>query len=180
VAIISLAVRLDAAHLNSPCREAFFMALDLVKELSARSHVGRRLWRTIEHLKTIGSKLGILLQQIPQYLKSSSTAKNALGSLGGGSADDNKYNIHRAMVGNQNIGRNHAPLKLGFSTSEPLGSEVSPSNIDPIDGNQISRELKTLFSAIEPTNGLAVQSDADNLGLRFLDFGIEEDLSRLW
>jgi hypothetical protein len=56
---IFLAVAHAPAQYSTTCREEFYMALDLVRGLSANSFVGKRLWKTIKALKAIGPKIGL-------------------------------------------------------------------------------------------------------------------------
>ena len=44
---------------SAVCREEFYLALDLVKDLSAKSWVSKRLWRTIKSLKDVAPRFGL-------------------------------------------------------------------------------------------------------------------------
>jgi hypothetical protein len=63
LAILFLAVCHAPGHFSQTSRDEYYMALDLVKGFSAKSAISRRLWKTIEDLKVIGPKLGIISQQ---------------------------------------------------------------------------------------------------------------------
>lgn len=60
LAVLFLAVSHAPAQFSESCREEFYMALNLVRGLSANSYVSKRLWRTIRGLKEVGPKLGLL------------------------------------------------------------------------------------------------------------------------
>lgn len=59
LAALFLAVSHAPAQFAEGCRDEFYMALELVRGLSAHSYVSKRLWRTISGLKKIGPKIGL-------------------------------------------------------------------------------------------------------------------------
>ncbi|KIW06776.1 hypothetical protein, variant 2 [Verruconis gallopava] len=59
LAVLFLAVAHAPAQFSSRCRDEFYMALDLVRGMTAHSYVSKRLWKTIRGLKEIGPKLGL-------------------------------------------------------------------------------------------------------------------------
>jgi len=59
LAVLFLAVSHAPAQFAEACREEFYLALDLVRNLSAHSYVSKRLWRTIRGLKEVGPKIGL-------------------------------------------------------------------------------------------------------------------------
>lgn len=65
LAVLFLAVSHAPAHFSPTCRDEFYMALDLVRQLSATSYVSKRLWRTIRGLKEVGPKLGLKVCRPP-------------------------------------------------------------------------------------------------------------------
>ena len=60
LAVLFLAVAHAPAQFSGQCRDEFYMALDLVRGMTAQSYVSKRLWKTIRGLKEIGPKLGLL------------------------------------------------------------------------------------------------------------------------
>ncbi|KAL3458924.1 hypothetical protein BJX64DRAFT_209365 [Aspergillus heterothallicus] len=52
-----LAVAQSPSQYSSTCREEFYMALELVKGVSARSYISRRLWKSIKGLRRLGPRL---------------------------------------------------------------------------------------------------------------------------
>lgn len=59
IAVLFLASTHAPLQFSAGCRDDFYMALDLVKEMSARSWVSHRLWRTIRSLRAYAPKLGL-------------------------------------------------------------------------------------------------------------------------
>ncbi|KAK4168469.1 putative fungal-specific transcription factor [Cladorrhinum sp. PSN259] len=64
IAILFLASTHAPLQFSSTCREEFYMALDLVRDMSARSWVSHRLWKTIRSLKAYAPRLG--LEDVPR------------------------------------------------------------------------------------------------------------------
>ncbi|AEO64408.1 uncharacterized protein THITE_2110543 [Thermothielavioides terrestris NRRL 8126] len=73
IAVLFLASTHAPLQFSALCRDEFYMALDLVKEMSARSFVSQRLWRTIRSLREYAPKLGLGLAE-PSSFSSSSAA----------------------------------------------------------------------------------------------------------
>jgi hypothetical protein len=70
LAVLFLAVSHAPAQFSGHCRDEFYMALDLVRGMTAHSYVSKRLWRTIKVLKEVGPKLGQMhiRQQLLRWL----------------------------------------------------------------------------------------------------------------
>ncbi|RSL77537.1 hypothetical protein CEP51_008971 [Fusarium floridanum] len=75
IAVVFLASVHAPVRFSATCREEFYMALELVKDLSAKSWASQRLWRTIRSLKDVAPRFGLDSEDDPQ-----STA--ALGMIG--------------------------------------------------------------------------------------------------
>jgi hypothetical protein len=84
-----LAVAHAPAQYSSNCRDEFYLALDLVRGLSANSLVGKRLWKTIRVLKEVGPKIGLTIRN-PSVVTADahSTAAVAMASLAGHPMDN--------------------------------------------------------------------------------------------
>ncbi|KAL4787033.1 hypothetical protein BJX76DRAFT_52034 [Aspergillus varians] len=52
-----LAVAQTPTQFSTACREEFYMALELVKGVSTRSYISRRLWKSIKGLRRLGPQL---------------------------------------------------------------------------------------------------------------------------
>ncbi|KAL1846408.1 hypothetical protein VTK73DRAFT_288 [Phialemonium thermophilum] len=59
IAVLFLASTHAPLQFSANCRVEFYMAVDLVKDMSARSWVSQRLWRTIRSLKAFAPQLGL-------------------------------------------------------------------------------------------------------------------------
>jgi hypothetical protein len=59
IAVLFLASTHAPLQFSSQCRTEFYMALELVKDMSARSWVSQRLWRTVRSLKAYAPRLGL-------------------------------------------------------------------------------------------------------------------------
>lgn len=46
-------------NFSSSCRDEFYMALELLKDMSAKSWVSRRLWGTVKSLRDVAPRLGL-------------------------------------------------------------------------------------------------------------------------
>ncbi|RCI17467.1 hypothetical protein L249_2650 [Ophiocordyceps polyrhachis-furcata BCC 54312] len=59
LAVLFLASVHVPVRFSGMCRDEFYMALDLVKDLSAKSWVSKRLWCTIKSLKDVAPRFGL-------------------------------------------------------------------------------------------------------------------------
>lgn len=99
LAVLFLAVSHAPAEFNQVCRDEFYMALDIVRGMTAHSYVSKRLWRTIKILKEVGPKLGLNVRNTAiDAADAHSTAANALAGLAGHPVDE------MALFGNSDTG----------------------------------------------------------------------------
>lgn len=106
LAVIFLAVSHAPGQFSAQCRDEFYMALDLIRGMTARSYVSKRLWKTIKSLKEIGPKLGLnMLNPGGDTADAHSTAAVAMVGLAGNPVDE------MALFGNGggNMGMNDSP-----------------------------------------------------------------------
>ena len=59
IAVVFLASVHAPVRFSAVCREEFYSALELVKDLSAKSWGSQRLWRTIKSLKDVAPRFGL-------------------------------------------------------------------------------------------------------------------------
>ncbi|KAH0565928.1 hypothetical protein GP486_000681 [Trichoglossum hirsutum] len=132
LAVLFLAVSHTPAQFSSLCRDEFYMALDLVKGFSTKSHASRRLWRTIRGLKEVGPKLGL-------------GNHNRSNTLNG---DDAHSSAAVAMAGLATGHPVDAPTEMAMfhAASAATGTETYSEN-GP-SGPQMSFELTNLFEAL--------------------------------
>lgn len=89
LAALFLAVAHAPAQYSSSCRDEFYLALDLVRCLSANSFVGKRLWKTIRVLKEVGPKIGLTVRNpAVDTADAHSTAAVAMAGLAGHPMDN--------------------------------------------------------------------------------------------
>lgn len=59
IAVLFLASCHAPVNFSSSCRNEFYMALELVKDMSSKSWVSQRLWSTIKSLREVAPRLGL-------------------------------------------------------------------------------------------------------------------------
>lgn len=89
LAVLFLAVAHAPVEFSPICRDEFYMALDLVRGLSANSYVSKRLWKTIKVLKEVGPRLGLNVRApAVEAADAHSTAVVAMAGLAGHQVDE--------------------------------------------------------------------------------------------
>lgn len=122
LAVLFLSVAHAPAVFCNQTRQEFYAAIELVKGFSTKSHVSKRLWRTIRGLKEMGDKIGML----------------ARGPNGSGEQDGDPHSDAAvAMVGMAGHNVEYPSLARANGLDE-LG--ISPDN-----ALQMSNELSSLF-----------------------------------
>jgi hypothetical protein len=114
------------------CREEFYLALDLVKDLSAKSWVSKRLWRTIRSLRDAAPRFGL-------------------------DPDDDAHST--AALGMIGLARGHATPQSGSQPPfprppPPLSDAYQPSeeHVDK-NGERIQSEMSRIFEGYVGLNG---------------------------
>jgi hypothetical protein len=107
LAALFLAVAHAPAEFSSTVRDEFYMALELVRGLSANSFVAKRLWKTIKVLKEIGPKIGLAAER--------------------GAAEDPHASAAVSMVGlaGHDIGEIQLPATSGAVAGQPVWDGVA-------------------------------------------------------
>ncbi|ORY58419.1 uncharacterized protein BCR38DRAFT_489345 [Pseudomassariella vexata] len=132
IAVLFLASCHAPVNFSSSCRDEFYMALELVKDLSSKSWVSQRLWRTIKSLKEVAPRLGL--------------------------AEDPHSNAALTMAGlaTGHMGPTPTPPPGPPSFSRPPRS-VAGTPVQPGDGArnglQISTEMSKIFEGYVGLNG---------------------------
>lgn len=120
--VLFLAVTHYPLEFNVQVREEFYLALDLIKGFSTKSYVAKRLWQTIMDLKAVGPHMGVVsVQAIAQVEDPHSSAAVAMAGLAG-------HQVNELAAFPQSLSKG------------PIGN-------NPMDGQQMSLELTTLFEA---------------------------------
>lgn len=123
--VIFLAVSHAPLEFCQQVRDEFYMALDLVKGYRPQSYISRRLWKTIQGLKDMGPKLGLMPGQ-GLDVNDSTSAAVAMAGLAGHQVDESTL------------------FTPGQSASTMSGGTMNSS---PMNGHQMSNELTNLFEA---------------------------------
>lgn len=130
LAVLFLAVCHAPYQFSNTCREEFVVALELIQGFSSESHVGKKLWKRVQHLKEIGLSLGLL----------PSTAQTGGGQNGTLNSTD------------------PTPPSSSFVSMEqdmrqpPIYSQMGPPSTDEtIDPFQLTSDLTTMFDTMQPT-----------------------------
>ncbi|KAL1637980.1 hypothetical protein SLS58_009097 [Diplodia intermedia] len=188
LAVLLLAVSHAPAQFSECCRDEFYMALDLVRGLSANSYVSKRLWRTIKVLKEVGPKLGLNLRGVSHAAVDAadphSSAAVAMAGLAGHPVDENflfgNNGGSRATNGGQRQSASGAAGSGGGSASE------SP--------NGMANDLTSLFEAaggfaastgFAPQNGYLMSASGGEggpqAGAEIVNavFGHDDELARI-
>ncbi|KAL9566931.1 hypothetical protein ACKAV7_008995 [Fusarium commune] len=128
IAVVFLASVHAPVRFSASCREEFYMALELVKDLSAKSWASQRLWRTIRSLKDVAPRFGLNAEDDPQ-----STA--ALGMIG--------------------LARGHMEQQQPFRKPSIPGQQSQAATPDSMaqNGSRIQAEMSRMFEGYVGLNG---------------------------
>ncbi|KAK7744427.1 hypothetical protein SLS62_010151 [Diatrype stigma] len=145
IAVLFLASCHAPVNFSSSCRDEFYMALDLVKGMSSRSFVSKRLWMTIKSLREVAPRLG--LAEDPHSTAALTMAGLATGQMGptsqGGSGPPS-----------------HSPVTPSGFPRPPLPNASIPhETIDLNNGHQISSEMSRIFEGYIGMNGYSPPPD---------------------
>lgn len=140
IAVVFLASVHAPVRFSAACREEFYLALELVKDLSAKSWVSQRLWRTIRSLKDVAPRFGLNPDDDPH-----STA--ALGMIG--------------------LARGH--MDSGSASQSPFQRPPVPTRQAPQQGAQIDHngsmiqsEMSRIFEGYVGLNGFQHMGDDED------------------
>lgn len=131
ISVVFLASVHAPVRFSAVCREEFYMALDLVKDLSVKSWVSQRLWRTIKSLKDVAPQFGLNPDEDPH-------SSAALGMIG--------------------LARGHMDT---MSTAQPIFQhppmpprQSSENLISNNNGQKIQSEMSRIFEGYVGLNGV--------------------------
>ncbi|KAF5604435.1 transcriptional activator acu-15 [Fusarium pseudoanthophilum] len=138
IAVVFLASVHAPVRFSASCREEFYMALELVKDLSAKSWASQRLWRTIRSLKDVAPRFGLNAEDDPQ-----STA--ALGMIG--------------------LARGHMEQQPFRKPSIP-GQQSQAATPDSMaqNGSRIQAEMSRMFEGYVGLNGFQYNDNEGQQG----------------
>lgn len=144
IAVLFLASCHAPVNFSASCRDEFYMALELVKDLSSKSWVSQRLWRTIKSLKEIAPRLGLAEAEDPH-----SSAALTMAGLATG---------HMAPTPPPST---TAPFTRPIPTSAP--GAATPVVEGAQNGWQISNEMSRIFEGYMGMNGFPPPSLMDDM-----------------
>ncbi|KAK7963911.1 hypothetical protein PG996_008400 [Apiospora saccharicola] len=152
IAVLFLASCHAPLNFSSSCRDEFYMALELVKDLSSKSDVSRRLWRTIASLKEVAPRLGLAQDEDPH----SSAALTMAGlATGQHMASGQAQSPHKAAAAApQSYPRAAAPSQPQQVPSGTTSPAVPPN------GWQISSEMSKIFEGYMGMNGFEERANS--------------------
>ncbi|KAI0113470.1 hypothetical protein F4814DRAFT_347631 [Daldinia grandis] len=120
IAVLFLASCHAPVNFSASCRNEFYMALELVKDLSSKSWVSQRLWSTVKSLREVAPRLG--LAQDPHSSAALTMAGLATGQMGAPPTLTSSYASQPSPV---------------LGVSPPFGNVQN--------GQQISSEMSRIF-----------------------------------
>jgi hypothetical protein len=169
LATIFLAVCHEPSMFASQCKESFYSAVEVIRVFSSRSHVSKRLWRSIKGLLPQAQRLGLDQDDTVAKRPSSGThragaqrvAENAVSnrSIVHGAAQDDEIVVARSQpagatqpspmfAANSNSDNNSVSQAL-----QSLPSDHSPSTLtSSIDVEQITTDMVDWYGMLETWN----------------------------
>ncbi|KAL1889004.1 hypothetical protein Sste5346_009184 [Sporothrix stenoceras] len=133
IAVLFLASTHQPVQFSANCREEFYMAMNLVKDMSAKSWVSQRLWRTIRSLKAYAPRLGLQHQEEDQHYSSASggvSGFSASARRGGSIASSSGSGYPTSSIGNNstsNTWRPHPPHTYPSNSSNTTSPITTPA-----------------------------------------------------
>ncbi|KJZ71649.1 hypothetical protein HIM_08961 [Hirsutella minnesotensis 3608] len=140
IAVLFLASVHAPVRFSPVCREEFYLALELVKDLSAKSWISQRLWRTIKSLKDVAPRFGL-------------------------NPDDDAHSS--AALGMIGLARGHldtSPVAQGpfsdlpVSVQTPRQQQVQEPHLRH-NGKRLQSELSRIFEGYVALNGFQLGED---------------------
>ena len=130
IAVLFLASTHAPLRFSANCRTEFYMALELVKDMSSKSWVSQRLWRTIRSLRDYAPRLG--LQE-----------------------DDPHSNAAMTMAGLASGQRPNSSSSPGSLSSTTYGPPPpgQPVKEEPDNGALLQTEMTKIFEGYMGING---------------------------
>lgn len=170
IAVLFLASTHAPVSFSSQCREEFHMALELIKDLSAKSWVSQRLWRTVRSIKAYAPRLGLQQDEGPRHSENAALMTSGMVGNGQNQHGLSSASTHRSSVssgGRQPTqspslppgygGQQHASSRMGSLT--PHGGRNSPRSAGGLAQNQSHQAPH----ADDRNNGLRLQTEMSRM-----------------
>lgn len=179
---IFLAVRHGPTIFEVQCRDSFHQAVDLVREVSMRSLISRRLWKSVRGLLNVGRTLGLHdtqlgREKLPAYSSSTNGRANR----------DYRSQEVENVTNSEDKPPSHATAGATYASQEqqqgpgslrqfshPIHQDETNSvsydavNFDPEEMNQMTRDLESFYEGFGSVNWNA---SVDATGF---DFAVDE------
>ncbi|KAK4174572.1 putative fungal-specific transcription factor [Triangularia setosa] len=182
IAVLFLASTHAPVEFSSHCRVEFYMALDLVRDMSAKSWVSHRLWRTIRSLKAVAPRLGLE----EDFSPSPSTTREANTSFA-------PQLCRHQSTGDHTQSRSHSlsqssPRTAGIVPSARGAVQSTHNSMSPFSPQIGNREASHHQSPAvstshqqqkhmdEQTNGLRLQSEMSQIYEGYAGLGVNGNL----
>jgi hypothetical protein len=150
IAVLFLASVHAPVRFSAVCREEFYLALELVKDLSAKSFASQRLWRTIKSLKDVAPRFGL----DPDNEAHSNAAMGMVGLA--------RSNSTRNSPGSSSAAATATQPQFPRQTIMPGGGGQMPPQQQPPagemdhNGARIQSEMSRMFEGYVGLNGFQV------------------------
>ncbi|KAH7383054.1 fungal-specific transcription factor domain-containing protein [Cadophora sp. MPI-SDFR-AT-0126] len=177
LAAIFLAVCHDSAQFSVGCRDEFFSALELLKDLSSHGASAKRLWKSLKGLKSIAPRLGLT----PREQRDGEERAASLGGNGSASGRDSEGTFsHQPLV--QTTSGLTGPTRAGervWNVNAAANSNANTGVLGIGDGNVAMNaadfELPDMFyMSSELTN--MFEAFGDMQGQVGMDFDVQDRL----
>ena len=170
IAVLFLASTHAPLQFSGMCRDEFYMALDLVKEMSARSWVSKRLWRTIKSLKAYAPSLGLDAGREHRTSAGVLSTGSAGGtqSISSGQSPGSASHVGSAFGDTLPPGHHSSPTPVHVTQAPILPSQsqmLASSGDSPSDGMQLHAEMSRIF---EGYIGFSIGSHVSGLGMNMV------------
>lgn len=136
ISVVFLASVHAPVRFSAVCREEFYLALELVHDLSAKSWVSKRLWRTIKSLKDVAPRFGLNPDDDPH----STAALGMIGLARSGHMDSNS---------------------AAQSFQRPPMPQTSQAGQVDHNGSMIQSEMSRIFEGYVGLNGVQNMGEED-------------------
>jgi hypothetical protein len=163
IAVVFLASVHAPVRFSADCREEFFNAMELIKDLSAKSWVSKRLWRTIRSLKEVAPRLGLRqLEDDPHSSAALTMAGLATGRLVPSPSSATPF--VRPTIQSAPVNTQHQQQQLNQQQSTQSVSQHESSGQSPDNGTRLYTEMSKIFEGYVGMNGYPVDTPEESPG----------------
>jgi hypothetical protein len=147
IAVVFLAAVHAPVRFADTCREEFYMALELIRDMSDKSWVSQRLWRTVRALKEVAPQIGLQQHQQESHEAALTMAGLAVATPSGSSGGGGSATAVRSPA---SVAQSPYPRPLLQSAPLPprpsLSAAEAPSGlVTSHNGLQLESEMRRLF-----------------------------------